>query len=117
MSRASTWPVALMPAPTASAASAGRGCSKSHTPYANPQVGHFSLAQPTAFAYHAVVLNRTLPTLPCPITGVGGVSMIGPVFYLELLTGSRRGRLKAWLRLYCAWLVLQFIFFYASYLT
>src|SRR5262249_21457122 len=43
--------------------------------------------------------------------------MIGPVFYLELLTGSRRGRLKAWLRLYCAWLILQFLFFYATYLT
>lgn len=29
--------------------------------------------------------------------------MIGPVFRLELIVGSRRGRLDRWRRLYCAW--------------
>jgi ABC-type transport system involved in multi-copper enzyme maturation permease subunit len=42
--------------------------------------------------------------------------MIGPVFHLELVVGSRRGRLERWRRLYCAWLALQFLFYFTTYL-
>jgi ABC-type transport system involved in multi-copper enzyme maturation permease subunit len=42
--------------------------------------------------------------------------MIGPVFHLELVVGSRRGRLERWRRIYCAWLALQFLFYFGTYL-
>jgi ABC-type transport system involved in multi-copper enzyme maturation permease subunit len=34
--------------------------------------------------------------------------MVGPVFFLELLLGSRRGRLPTFRRIFAGWLVLQF---------
>ena len=42
--------------------------------------------------------------------------MIGPVLYLELLMGSRRGRLLFLRRIYAGWLILQFTFFFFLYL-
>ena len=36
--------------------------------------------------------------------------MLGPVFSLELLRGSRRGPLQFLRRVYAGWLVLQFVF-------
>jgi ABC-type transport system involved in multi-copper enzyme maturation permease subunit len=42
--------------------------------------------------------------------------MIGPVFSLELLLGSRRGRLDVLRRLYAGWLVLQWLVLFLIYL-
>jgi ABC-type transport system involved in multi-copper enzyme maturation permease subunit len=42
--------------------------------------------------------------------------MIGPVLTQELLLGSRRRRLLLFRRIYAAWLVVQFLFFYWLYL-
>ncbi len=43
--------------------------------------------------------------------------MFGPVVRLELLLGSRRGRLDYLRRIYTAWLVLQFSYFFLGYLN
>jgi hypothetical protein len=41
--------------------------------------------------------------------------MVGPVLYLEMLLGGRRGRQYVFRWLYGGWLVLQLLFFYAAY--
>jgi ABC-type transport system involved in multi-copper enzyme maturation permease subunit len=40
--------------------------------------------------------------------------MIGPLLHMELLTGSRRGKLILLRRVYSGWLILQFILFYST---
>jgi ABC-type transport system involved in multi-copper enzyme maturation permease subunit len=40
--------------------------------------------------------------------------MIGPLLHMELLTGSRRGKLTLLRRAYAGWLILQFILFYST---
>ena len=41
--------------------------------------------------------------------------MIGPVLYLEMLLGSRRGRQYTFRWLYAGWLLLQLMFLYLLY--
>lgn len=43
--------------------------------------------------------------------------MIRSILHLELLLGSRRGRLTAFRRLYAGWLIVQFFFLYLAYLS
>ena len=42
--------------------------------------------------------------------------MLGPVFSLELLLGSRRGKLHAFRRVYAGWLIGQFVLLFALHL-
>src|SRR5262249_15000236 len=42
-------------------------------------------------------------------------TMLGPVFHLELLLGSRRGQHERLRRVFAGWLVVQFVFLYWNY--
>src|SRR5262249_14498049 len=43
--------------------------------------------------------------------------MVGPVLYLEMMLGGRRGRLLTFRWIYVGWLVVEFSFFYLLYLA
>src|SRR5262249_38320297 len=67
-------------------------------------------------ALHGGARCPTIALRHAPHGPAGSTAMVGPVLYLEMLLGGRRGRQLIFRYLYVGWLVLQFGFFWFGYI-